>query len=320
MPATARRDAPVTHVEAPAAAPILKWAGGKRQLLPVLRRYYPREFETYFEPFAGSAAVYFDLYSAGLLAGRRAVLSDVNDDLVGLYRTMRGRLDEIIDALQQFDRDHRTDPGTHYYRVRDEWFNPTRRLLRARHTRWWEHYTPQLAAMLVYLNRTGFNGLFRVNSAGDFNVPIGRHVNPTICDVDRLRKASQSLGRSGVRIAREAFGVSLEKARAGDFVYLDPPYAPLGKSSDFTSYTAGGFSLADQRELQRVVVDLAARGCSVLLSNSTAAEIRELYDDNAEARRVGLRAIKVPARRAINSKATNRGQVLEYVVTNVRPG
>jgi DNA adenine methylase len=173
--------------------------------------------------------------------------------------------------------------------------------------------------MLVYLNRTGFNGLFRLNSAGDFNVPIGRYINPTICDEPRLRKAAHSLTRPGVSVNRESFASSLERAQAGDFVYLDPPYAPLGESSDFTSYTAGGFSIADQRELQRVVVDLAKRGCKVLLSNSTADAIRELYADNDQVRRVGLLAIKVPARRAINSNATKRGNVMEYVVTNVTP-
>jgi DNA adenine methylase len=171
--------------------------------------------------------------------------------------------------------------------------------------------------MLVYLNRTGFNGLFRLNSAGDFNVPIGRYANPTICDEERLRRAATSLGRSGVRIVREPFYKSLERAQAGDFVYLDPPYAPLGDSSDFTSYTAGGFTLADQRALQRVVVDLARRGCKVLLSNSTADVVRKLYVDNDDARHVGLVAKEVPARRAINSKATKRGNVMEYVVTNV---
>ena len=171
------------------ARPILKWAGGKRQLLPVLRRYYPREFETYFEPFVGSAAVYFDVQGAGLLAGKRVVLADVNDDLIGLYTTLCARLDEVLAALKELERGHRADPHAHYYRVRDERFNPLRRQLRARHERWWESYTPEIAAMLVYLNRTGFNGLFRLNGAGDFNVPIGRYVNPTICDEERLRRA-----------------------------------------------------------------------------------------------------------------------------------
>ncbi len=317
MCATVRRRVHLTDVESIAARPILKWAGGKRQLLPVLRRYYPRDFKTYFEPFVGSAAVFFDLHETGLLAGKHAVLSDVNDDLIGLYTALCARLDEVVGALQELDRGHRSDACVHYYRVRDEAFNPMRRRLRERHRRWWEHYTPELAAMLVYLNRTGYNGLFRLNGAGDFNVPIGRYANPTICDEDRLRRAARLLGRPAVGIVRESFAESLQQAAAGDFVYLDPPYAPLGRSSDFTSYTAAGFSLADQRALQRVVVDLAGRGCHVLLSNSTADEIRDLYDGNSEARRAGLRAIQIPARRAINSNAARRGHVMEYIVTNV---
>ncbi len=288
-------------------------------MLPVLRGYYPREFDRYIEPFAGSAAVYFDLDGSGRLDGRPVVLADVNDDLVGLYHVVCGRLDEVIDVLRGFDQGHRADPAAHYYSVRDAGFNPQRRALRAQHARWWEHYTPQLAAMLIYLNRTGFNGLFRVNAAGDFNVPIGRYQKPTICNVEQLRRASISLGRPGVRIVREAFSSVLETAGPGDFVYLDPPYAPVGASSDFTSYTAGGFSPADQRELQQVIIELARRGCQVLLSNSAAAEIRDLYDENDDARRAGLRAIKVPARRAINSNARKRGAVMEYLVTNVAP-
>ena len=138
--------------------------------------------------------------------------------------------------------------------------------------------------------------------------PSGATQKPTICNVEQLRRASISLGRPGVRIVREAFSSVLETAGPGDFVYLDPPYAPVGASSDFTSYTAGGFSPADQRELQQVIIELARRGCQVLLSNSTAAEIRDLYDENDDARRAGLRAIKVPARRAINSNARKRGR------------
>jgi DNA adenine methylase len=301
-----------------AAAPILKWAGGKRQLLPALRAHYPSSFGAYYEPFVGSAAVFFDLAARGCLADRDVVLADVNGDLVGFYRTVRTRVGETIAVLRGLAQGHAIDPAAHYYRVRDH-FNRARRGLRERHDRWWDHYDPELAAMLLYLNRTGYNGLFRLNGGGDFNVPVGRYARPTICDEPRLMTAARCLGERRLRLVCEPFADVLAGARRGDFVYLDPPYAPVSATATFTRYTAGGFSSADQRALQAVVVILAERGCHVLLSNSTAAEIAALYDSNDEVRRAGLQAIRVPARRAINSNADRRGDVLEYLVTNV-PG
>ena len=170
--------------------------------------------------------------------------------------------------------------------------------------------------MLIYLNRAGFNGLFRLNSHGGFNVPIGRYKNPLICDADNLRAVARAL-RANVTLVQDNFESVLAHAKRGDFVYFDPPYAPMTRTALFTSYTSTGFSLEDQERLQQVVVELAARGCWVLLSNSTAPDITRLYDGNPEAVAVGLRAHKVPARRAINSDAAKRGKVLEYLITNI---
>ena len=298
------------------ARPFLKWAGGKRQLLPQIGRCYPREFRNYIEPFVGSGAVFFDLYSQGLLNGRRSILIDNNADLVGCYLAVRDSTAQVIRCLSRLAAAYKVDPQQHYYTVRDKRFNPARRRMSNGSGPDSQRYTPALAAMLIYLNRTGFNGLFRLNSKGGFNVPIGRYKNPQICYADNLRKVAAALG-SNVTLVQDNFESVLTHARRGDFVYFDPPYAPLTRTALFTSYTAGGFSLEDQERLQRVVIQLASRGCWVLLSNSTAPDVTRLYDGNSEAVAVGLRAHKVPARRAINSDPAKRGAVLEYLITNI---
>jgi DNA adenine methylase len=297
--------------------PILKWAGGKRQLLPRLRRYYPPSFDRYIEPFLGSGAVFLDCHNLGLLASREVRLSDINADVIGCYRMVRDRVDEVIDALGALEAGHRQDARGHFYSVRDEQFNSLRQGVHASSSPA-DRYTPALAAMLIYLNRTGYNGLFRVNSRGAFNVPAGRYSTVTICDAANLRRVSQALGRPGVTLEVREFEAALADAGAGDFVYLDPPYAPVSRTSHFTSYTAGGFGPAQQARLQQMVVSLARKGAAVLLSNSVAPDIRRLYADDANARSAGLRARMVPARRAINSRASQRGAVREYLITNIR--
>jgi DNA adenine methylase len=173
--------------------------------------------------------------------------------------------------------------------------------------------------MLIYLNRTGYNGLYRLNARGEFNVPAGRYAAPRICDADNLRQVAAAFGRARLRLQVGAFDRVLRGARLGDFIYIDPPYAPLSATARFTSYTAGGFGPEDQVRLRDLVIELARRGCQVLLSNSTAPEIRELYVDDRRARAAGLRAHEVPARRAINSRASGRGPVMEYLIANIRP-
>jgi DNA adenine methylase len=290
--------------------PLLKWAGGKRQLLPQIRRFYPPRFAGYCEPFAGSAAVFFDLFNAGRLESTPVTLIDNNHDLVGCYEMVRDRPADVIAALRDLESRYRAEGERHFYRVRDEQFNPQRASTR--------EYTPQLAAMLIFLNRTGFNGLFRLNSRGGFNVPHGRYANPSICDEDNITAVSAALERSRTRVIRASFDAVLDVARTGDFVYFDPPYAPLSPTSVFTSYTAEGFDGEDQERLRDVVVELARRNCHVLLSNSTAPGIAKLYD-NASMRRLDIAAHKVPARRAINSDPAARGSVDEYLITNIVP-
>lgn len=293
-----------------AARPLLKWAGGKRQLLPILRAYYPEGFTGYVEPFLGSGAVFFELAATGRTTGRRVCLADHNLDLIGCYRMVRDHAEDVIAALARLAEGHARGGSAFYYRVRDERFNPARQA--------GTEYTPELAAMLVYLNRTGYNGLFRVNRRGVFNVPAGRYANPTICDAAHVRAVAAALGAPGVSLTCRHFADSLEEAGRGDFVYADPPYAPLSPTARFAQYTAGGFGLEDQALLARAVVAAVDRGAVVVLSNSSAPAIERLYRSPA-ARAAGLRIHRAPARRSINSRANARGPVDELIVTNAGP-
>jgi DNA adenine methylase len=300
--------------------PLLKWAGGKRQLLPVLAEHYPPTFSRYIEPFMGSAAVFFDLLNSGRLTRRAIMLADVNPDLIGCYRTLRDRPEAVIRALNTLAREYRAGGNGYYYEVRDTRFNPLRAALQARASEPGDvadMYTPGLAAMLIFLNRTGFNGLFRLNRNGGFNVPAGRYTNPRICDEGHLRSVSVALSTPGVTIALQPFDRTLDEAGAGDFVYCDPPYAPLSRTSSFANYTADGFTSFDQRRLQQKVVAACKRGAFIVVSNSSAAEVLHAYTA-PEAQKVGLEITRVPARRAINSKAASRGPVDEVIVSNVK--
>jgi DNA adenine methylase len=171
--------------------------------------------------------------------------------------------------------------------------------------------------MLIYLNRTGFNGLYRVNARGRFNVPAGRYERPRIADPERLERVAEALGRPEVELRHGSFADALEIAQRGDFLYIDPPYAPLSATASFTAYTSARFAEPEQEQLQRVVIELATRGCAVVLSNSTAPAIAALYDGHPDAAAAGLKAYRIPARRAVNSVASRRGTVEEYLITNV---
>jgi len=301
--------------------PLLKWAGGKRQLLPRLATYYPADFDRYLEPFVGSGAVFFHLVSRGALDGRAVQLSDVNADLIGCYRALRDRPAAVIAALGALEREHRAGGDACYYEVRDRRFNPRRAALAARTgdaAGMAAAYPADLAAMLIFLNRTGFNGLFRLNRRGLFNVPAGRYTDPRICDAAHLREVAAALRRPGVTIEYRPFEETLAQAGVRDFVYCDPPYAPLSRTASFASYTADGFTAFDQRRLQQAVIAACRRGARVVVSNSSAAEIVQAYGSEA-ACRAGLTIDRVPARRAINSRASARGPVDELIISNVGP-
>jgi DNA adenine methylase len=263
--------------------PFLKWAGGKRQLLSYIEARLPERIDTYFEPFLGGAAVFFRL--AARRGFRRAVLADANRDLVECYKAVRRDVDGVISALRRHRNDH-----DEYYRVRA--LDPD------------AMSDVERAARVIYLNRCGYNGLYRVNSKGRFNVPFGRYKRPVICDVDKLRAASAAL-RKATLVCGDFTDVLREVGR-DDFVYFDPPYVPLSATSSFTSYAKDQFGASDQERLAEMLRALAQRKIPALLSNSYCRETRDLY--------LGFELETVPARRSINSVARGRGPIDEILV------
>lgn len=267
------------------ARPVLKWAGGKGRLLPELLNRSPEIFAAYHEPFIGGGALFFALAGRGDVG--HAYLSDANPSLIDVYIALRDRVDEVIAVLRShvYEREH-------YYRVR---------ALRPE-----ELSLPERAARVIYLNKTCYNGLYRENRRGQFNVPFGRYKNPTICDEPNLRAASRVL--QGVDIARRHFSTVLDHAQPGHFVYFDPPYHPVSTTASFTAYDRSGFGPNDQRQLRDVFAALGERGVRAMLSNSDTPFIRELY--------AGFSIDQVHAARAVNSKANGRGKVAEVIVRN----
>lgn len=267
-------------------APIVKWPGGKAALLARLMGLLPDDIGTrrYVEPFAGGAALYFALQP------KTAVLSDINAQLMATYQHVRTDCDLLIEELTQLQASH---SESQYYSVRAK-YNATSG----------DTDKIERAAQFIYLNKTGFNGLHRVNRRGEFNVPSGKRVRPCVVNPARMRAAAAVLRRANVRTA--SFEEALEDARATDFVYLDPPYWPTSKAS-FTAY-AGRFGATEQKRLAQAFRALDDRGCKLMLSNSACADVRRLYR--------GYRFHFAHARRAIGCKASGRGIVREFVITN----
>lgn len=275
----------------------IKWAGGKSQLLSQFDPYFPVSFGRYVEPFVGGGAVFFHLYNQGRLAGKEIILLDRLEELINCYRVIQTGVEELIAALQEHEPHKRE--ADYFYQVRN-W---------DREPGYARRSAVERAARFIFLNRTCYNGLYRVNRRGHFNVPFGRYRNPTICDAANLRAVSKAL--QDVRLLVGDFERCLEVTGAGDLIYLDPPYHPLSETANFTSYTSQDFDAEDQRRLARVFRELADRGCYVMLSNSATDLVRELYR--------GFVQIEVSALRAINSKAEGRGAIVELLILN-RPG
>jgi DNA adenine methylase len=268
------------------AGPIVKWAGGKGKLLDALISRMPARFGRYFEPFLGGGALYFRV------APQRAMLADCNEDLMNLYRCVAWKVEAVIQRLEVHREEHCKE---HYYAVRERWNDGAQ-----------AQPAVERAAAFLYLNKTCYNGLFRVNSRGHFNVPMGRYDQPRICDPAQLRVASQVLRRAELHTGH--FADQVADSRAGDFVYFDPPYDPVSRTASFTSYTATSFGLEAQRELVAVVRALTRRGVHVMVSNSDTPLIRKLYR--------GFDIEQIAAPRAINSRASGRGTVAELIITN----
>lgn len=260
--------------------PFLKWAGGKRQLLAQIGPHLPPRFGRFIEPFVGSGALFFHLEPA------RALLADTNERLVRTYRGLRDAPDRVIDLLASYPHER-------------AFFEE----LRARDVD--AEDDAAVAAWMIYLNKTGYNGLYRVNSKNRFNVPFGRYKAPNVCDEPRLRACAQAL--AGVEIELSDFERAARRARKGDLVYFDPPYVPLSATSSFTAYTHEGFGDAEQVRLRDLALALRRRGVHVILSNSAAPRVYELYGDDFE-------IVEVQARRSINTRGDRRGRITELLI------
>lgn len=267
--------------------PILKWVGGKRQLLSDIMPLISKNYSTYVEPFVGGGAVIFELQP------KKAIINDLNAELINVYKVVRDYPDELIKELEIHALNNNSD---YFYEIRgmdrEQDYNELDEIKKA--------------ARIIYLNKTCYNGLYRVNSAGQFNSPYGKYKNPKIVDSTTIKAMSKFLNQKGIKICQGDYKEVLKGLRKGAFVYLDPPYMPISSSSSFTGYTEGGFSYQKQVELKQECDKLAKKGISFLQSNSDCPEIRELYSDYT--------ILTVKAKRNINSKGNSRGEINEVLI------
>ncbi|MCP4523129.1 MAG: DNA adenine methylase [Candidatus Gracilibacteria bacterium] len=270
------------------AKPFIKWVGGKRQLIKQFERLFPTDFNNYFEPFVGGGAVFFNLQR------KKSYLSDVNEELVNLYNTIKNKPEEIIEFLESLEYSKEV-----FLEIRA--WDRTETGLKC-------YSDIQRAARFLYLNRTCFNGLYRVNSKGQFNVPFANSKNPDYVQKENIMNASKLLKKTKAEIKLQSFEKVLTKAKKGDFVYFDPPYDVLTESANFTSYNESGFGRDMQEKLRDTCVELNKKGVKFMLSNHNTPFIREIFD--------GFRFEIVKARRNINSKGNGRGEIEEIVVMN----
>jgi len=267
----------------------LKWVGGKGQLVGEIIKLLPQKFNNYVEPFVGAGALFFALYSADILKDKSVILSDFNEELINAYKALQ-KNNGANNIIKLLSNEMYANNSENFYSVR---LNvPTNSYERA--------------ARMIYLNKTCFNGLYRVNSKGLFNSPFGKYNNPKICDSENLKAVSSAL--KNVSLMNGDFEVTSHLIKKEDFVYFDPPYQPVSKTSNFTNYTKNSFGEDDQKRLFNFYTSLSDKGCKVMMSNSDAKLIRELYK-NFNLRVVG-------AKRSINCKSSKRGNVDELIITN----
>lgn len=278
---------PTTHKDS-TAKPFLQWVGGKREMVAQYTQLFPKEFNRYFEPFFGGGALFFHL------APDKAFLNDINPELVITYRAVKENPEAIIDILSILRRKHSKEL---YMAVR---------ALDREYDLLGDFTSEEIAARMIYLNQTCFNGIYRVNKNGQFNVPIGSSLNRVICDPYAIRNASVAL--KGTEMTSVDFEKTLDDVKRGDFVYLDPPYHPISEYSDFTRYTKEKFYKKDQLRLRDAFANLAQKGAYVMLSNSDAEFIREIYNE--------FNIHEVSSGRLLNSRAEKRNKVTELVITS----
>lgn len=267
--------------------PFLKWVGGKRQLIPEIEKHIPENIDTYYEPFIGAGAILLHLQP------QKAVISDMNKELINCYNVIKNKKDELIKELSK----HKNEKD-YFYEIR-KWDQADNYSQRS---------DVERAARIIYLNKTCFNGLYRVNKKGYFNTPFGKYSNPTIVDKDNLNNLSLFFNACNLNIYNQDFEKTIKDAKEGDFVYFDPPYDPLTETASFTSYDSSGFGKEEQKRLKKVVDELTKKKVKVLLSNSCTQFIKELYKDYT--------IIEVKAKRSINSDSTKRGEISEVLIKN----
>lgn len=270
------------------AVPVVKWLGGKRQLLTEINKYIPKKISTYYEPFVGGGAVLFSIKPG------KAVINDINEELINLYKVIKETPEELISELKKYE-----NTSKEFYRVRG---------LDRSEEEYAKLTDAQRAARMHYLNKTCFNGLFRVNSLGQFNAPYGNYKNPNIVNEVVIRAVSNYFNSSNITLKCGDYAEAIKQARKGAFIYFDPPYDPISDSSNFTGYSKGGFNKDEQIRLKNVCDSLDKRGINFMLSNSSTEFIRDLYKE--------YRIIPVNARRNVNSDGENRGEVEEVLVIN----
>lgn len=291
--------------------PFLKWAGGKSKLISKYIKYLPpntNSIKYYYEPFLGSGALFFYLAS-NYPTIKLSYLTDINEDLVNTYQCIKDNLYEVILLLQEHERKH--NEFANYYKINGSKIKNSREKNLYYYSIREKTYKSDVerAARLIYLNRTCFNGLYRVNSNGTFNVPLGRYENPKICQIDLLTSASEALSKAEVKTAD--FKSILNYANSSDdFVYFDPPYYPISKTSYFTAYSSNCFSEQDHKDLRNICKDLANRGVRVMVSNSQVDEIENMYSE------IGFKIHTIQAARTINSNTENRGRISEFLITS----
>ena len=276
--------------------PFLKWAGGKRQLLPYIRKYRPNlaKDKAYYEPFVGAGAVLFDLQPP------KAFINDVNSELINCYQVIRDDVEALIEDIKEYGTKNSSE---YFYQIRELDRSPA-----------YKDLSPvQRASRIIFLNKTCFNGLFRVNSQGQFNVPYGNYKNPTLIDEIVIRAICNYLQQSDITITQLDFAEAVKAAKKGDFIYFDPPYDPVSDTASFTGYNLDKFDREEQIRLKTVYDKLHTKGCKVMLSNSSTDFIRDLYKDK------GYKIITIPANRNINSVGTGRGQINEFLILNYEP-
>ncbi len=266
--------------------PFLKWAGGKRQLISQMDQFFPKEFNKYIEPFVGGGAIFF------YLLPEKAIICDINEDLINTYDVVKNDVAELIGSLKK----HKNEKE-YYYSIRVVDRNPEE-------FNGWSK--TEKASRTIFMNRCCFNGLYRVNSKGQFNVPFGKYKNPKFCDKENLVAVNKAL--KNVKLVNDTFDKCLDFAEEDDFIYFDPPYVPISDSANFTSYTKDNFNTADQTRLYETFKTLDERGCKVMLSNSNSDFILDLYKD--------YRIHFLQAKRAINSDGGKRGTIKEVLITN----